>query len=262
MSEPRAPGIVVIDDAPEVRLLLDEVLGAEGFRVRTAEDWQRGLALVKEEEPDVVLLDLVLPGMDGFEICRQLRQRSAAYVIVLSSKGEQIDRVRGLSAGADDYLAKPFSTAELVARIRAMLRRPRTACSNGHRRRVRDLELDLDAREVRLAGEPVNLTPIEFALLDALMAAPRRVHSREELLTRVWGPDRSSSINLVDVHISKLRRKLGDDSRYPTYVRTVRSEGYRMCDDVSCPKRPRLHPDVGQRPSPTPGVPRGQLESA
>jgi DNA-binding response OmpR family regulator len=238
MSETKAPGIVVIDDAPEVLLLLGEVLGAEGFRVRTAADGQDGLALIAEEDPDVVVVDRIMPGMDGFEVCRQLRELSNAYVVVLSARGTQADRVLGLNVGADDYLKKPFSSAELVARIRTMLRRPRTASNNERIRRFRDLEVDVEAREVRVSGETVQLTAIEFALLHALLAAPRRVHSREELLAVVWGPGPSSAPHLVDVHISKLRRKLSDDSRHPCYVRTVRGAGYRMCDDVTCPPRP------------------------
>jgi DNA-binding response OmpR family regulator len=224
------PLVVAIDDAPEVRRLLTRLLEREGFRVRTAEDGESGLRLVADEDPDVVILDLVMPGMDGFEVCRQLRARSDAYVIVLTSKSSEVDRVVGLTIGADDYVVKPFHGAELVARVRAMLRRPRRPSGGELVRRLQDLEIDLDAREARLRGTPVPLTRIEFAILEVLSENPRHVHSREELLARVWGPGWAGESHLVDVHISKLRRKLGDDSRHPTYVLTVRGSGYRMCD--------------------------------
>jgi DNA-binding response OmpR family regulator len=229
MDVNRRPLVVAIDDSADVLRLLERVLEAEGFRVRTAADGESGLALVAEEVPDLVVLDLVLPGMDGLEVCRQIRARSDAYVILLTSKGSETDRIVGLTIGADDYLVKPFATAELVARLRALLRRPRRA-ESGRIRRVRDLVVDLEAREVRLAGEPVPLTRIEFALLEALSENPRRVLSREQLLARVWGPAWSSEGHLVEVHVSKLRRKLGDDGRAPSYLLTVRGAGYRMCD--------------------------------
>jgi DNA-binding response OmpR family regulator len=221
--------VAAIDDSADVRLLLEGVLEAEGFRVRTAADGEGGLALVAEEAPDLVVLDLVLPGMDGLEVCRRIRERSDAYVILLTSKGSETDRVVGLTIGADDYLVKPFAPAELVARLRALMRRPRRP-GTGPIRRVRDLVIDLEGREVRLGSTPVQLTRIEFALLEALSENPRRVLSREQLLARVWGPQWSSEGHLVEVHVSKLRRKLGDDGRAPSYVLTVRGAGYRMCD--------------------------------
>jgi DNA-binding response OmpR family regulator len=233
VSEAPQTTVVVIDDAPEIGLCVEAVLSREGFRVRTALDGGGGLALARSEQPELVVLDLGLPDMDGLDVCRALRRISDAYVIILSSRRSEADRVAGLSAGADDYLVKPFSTAELVARVRAMLRRPRHLSADGPVRRLCDLEIDLEACEVRRAGQVVPLTRIEFALLEALLDNPRRVRGRTELLTRVWGPEWAEEHNLIDVHISKLRRKLGDDGRAPTYVLTVRGAGYRLCDPLS-----------------------------
>jgi DNA-binding response OmpR family regulator len=220
--------VVVIDDAPEVRLLLETVLQREGFRVSSAADGQSGLDLIEQEPPDLVVLDLVMPGMDGLEVCQRIRSSSDVYVILLTAKSSQVDRVVGLTVGADDYLVKPFSTAELVARLRAMLRRPRQSTDAAGIRRIADLELDLEAREVRKGGAPVHLTRIEFALLETLTENPRRVQSRQQLLARVWGPEWSRESHLIDVHISKLRRKLGESRDGPRYVLTVRGAGYRM----------------------------------
>jgi DNA-binding response OmpR family regulator len=230
MGETRPPLVAVIDDSAEARRVLEVVLDDAGFRVRTAADGIEGLALLDEEVPDLVVLDLLMPGMDGFEVCREIRSRSDAYVIMLTSKADEVDRVLGLTIGADDYLVKPFANAELVARIRAMLRRPRQLAEDGRVRRIADLEIDLDAHEVRRGAEVVPLTRIEFALLEALSEHPRRVRSSEHLLVRIWGREWAEAHHLIEVHISKLRRKLGDDSRNPTYVLTVRGAGYRMCD--------------------------------
>jgi DNA-binding response OmpR family regulator len=230
MGETRPPLVAVIDDSAETRRVLEVVLGHAGFRVRTAQDGVEGLALLDDEHPDLFVLDLLMPGMDGFEVCREIRSRSDAYVIMLTSKTDEVDRVLGLTIGADDYLIKPSANAELVARIRAMLRRPRQLAAGGVVRRIADLEIDLDAHEVRQRGAVVPLTRIEFALLDALSEHPRRVQSAEQLLVRIWGAEWAEAHHLIEVHVSKLRRKLGDDSRDPTYVLTVRGAGYRMCD--------------------------------
>ena len=178
----------------------------------------------------MVILDIMMPVLDGIEACRQIRSFSDAYVIMLTARDDEIDTLVGLSVGADDYLTKPFSPRVLVARIKTMLRRPRsTATTPEEVRRFGELEIDPGAREVRLAGEKVELTRTEFDLLDVLSAEPRVAFSRARLLERVWD-DWPGDDHLVDVHIANLRRKLGDDAAAPRYVRTVRGVGYRMGD--------------------------------
>ena len=224
--------LVVDDEAPLVKVLT-AYLEREGIEVASALDGERALELVREFSPDVVVLDLMLPGMDGIEVCRRLRIFSDAYVLMLTARAEEVDKIVGLSVGADDYLTKPFSPGELVARIRAMLRRPRTTAAEGEAqplRRFGELEVDVAAREVRIGDVPVELTRIEFDLLDVLSAGSRIVFSRRQLLERVWGPGWFGDDHVVDVHVANLRAKLGDDSRAPRYVRTVRGFGYRMGD--------------------------------
>jgi DNA-binding response OmpR family regulator len=234
IPEGSGPRALVVDDAPEFRELVRSVLRTEGFRVDVADNGDAALALARASEPDVVVLDIGLPGIDGVEVCRQLRTFSDAYVVMVTGRQDEIDKLIGLSVGADDYVTKPFSPRELVARIRAMLRRPRGDSSGRPTvRRLGDLELDPAAREVRVEGRVVELTRIEFDLLDALSARPRVALSRAQLLERVWGPSWFGDDHVVDVHMSKLRQKLGDDPRAPRYVRTVRGVGYRL--DVELP---------------------------
>ena len=223
----RVRALVVDDEEPLVKVLT-AYLEREGIEVASALDGERALELAREFAPDVVVLDLMLPGIDGIEVCRRLRTFSDAYVLMLTARAEEVDKIVGLSVGADDYLTKPFSPGELVARIRAMLRRPRSAAEVPPPRRFGELEVDVGAREVRLAGGPIELTRIEFDLLDALSASPRIVFSRQQLLERVWGPGWFGDEHVVDVHVANLRAKLGDDPRAPRYVRTVRGVGYRM----------------------------------
>ena len=222
---------LVVDDEPPLVKVLTSYLEREGFQVATAGDGARAVELAREFNPDVIVLDLMLPGIDGIEACRRIRAFSDAYIVMLTARVEEIDRIVGLSTGADDYVTKPFSPGELMARVRAMLRRPRaTPGTAGDVRRFGDLEIDQRAREVRRAEEPVELTKIEFDLLEALSAEPRVVFSREQLLERVWGGGWFGDDHVVDVHIANLRAKLGDDPRAPCYVRTVRGVGYRMGD--------------------------------
>jgi DNA-binding response OmpR family regulator len=222
---------LVVDDEPPLVKVVASYLEREGFQVATAGDGERAVELARELAPDVIVLDLMLPGIDGIEACRRIRSFSDAYIVMLTARVEEIDRIVGLSTGADDYVTKPFSPGELMARVRAMLRRPRTSREHVEGvRRFGDLEIDPGAREVRRAGEPVELTKIEFDLLDALSAEPRVVFSRERLLERVWGGEWFGDDHVVDVHIANLRGKLGDDPRTPRYVRTVRGVGYRMGD--------------------------------
>lgn len=230
MTESRALRALVVDDEAPLVALVRSYLEREGFEVAEAADGERAVALARELDPDVVVLDLMLPGIDGIEACRRIRTFSDAYVIMLTAKAEEADRIVGLSTGADDYVTKPFSPAELVARVRAMLRRPRAAPDAAAVRRFGELEIDPPAREVRVGGRPVELTRIEFDLLDALSEQPRVVLSRGQLLERVWGPGWFGDDHVVDVHVANLRRKLGDEGAAPRYVRTVRGVGYRMGD--------------------------------
>ena len=226
-TRPRA--LVVDDEAPLVELVRT-YLEREGFEVATAADGERAIELVRVLAPDVIVLDVMLPGIDGIEACRRIRGFSDAYVLMLTARAEEVDKIVGLSTGADDYLTKPFSPGELVARVRALLRRPRQAAvpTAPPTRRFGDLMIDPLGREVRTGTELIELTRLEFDLLDALSERPRVVFSRAQLLERVWGPTWFGDEHVVDVHIANLRRKLGDDGAAPRYIRTVRGVGYRM----------------------------------
>ena len=230
MGEGTGARALVVDDAAEFRELVATVLRREGFVVEVAAEGSEAVALARASAPDVVVLDLGLPGIDGVEVCRQLRTFSDAYVVMLTGREDEVDKLIGLSVGADDYVTKPFSPRELVARIRAMLRRPRIASATAPRpvRRVGEIEVDPAAREAKVRGQVVELTRIEFELLDVLSERPRTAFTRGQLLQRVWGPNWFGDDHVVDVHVSKLRQKLGDDARAPRYLRTVRGVGYRL----------------------------------
>jgi DNA-binding response OmpR family regulator len=218
---------LVVDDEAPLAALVGSYLEREGFDVELAGDGESAVASARERRPDVIVLDLMLPGIDGIEACRQIRSFSDAYVLILTAKAEEADKIVGLSTGADDYVVKPFSPGELVARIRALMRRPRAVEHGIEVRRFGDVELDPLAREVRKQGAALELTRLEFDLLDALSEQPRVVLTRRQLLDRVWGPWFGDE-HVVDVHVANLRRKLGDDARAGRYVRTVRGIGYRM----------------------------------
>jgi DNA-binding response OmpR family regulator len=220
--------VLVVDDEQPLAELVGSYLEREGFDVTLAGDGERAVELARELDPAVIVLDLMLPGPDGVEACRRIRQFSDAYIVMLTARADESDKLVGLSTGADDYMTKPFSPPELVARVRAMLRRPRVVASIAESRRFGELELDPAAREVRLAGEPIELTKLEFDLLDVLSAEPRVAFSRAQLLERVWGPGWFGDDHVVDVHLANLRRKLGDDATAQRYVRTVRGVGYRI----------------------------------
>jgi DNA-binding response OmpR family regulator len=224
------PRALVVEDEKPFAQLVRSYLEREGFEVDTAADGETAVELARERSPDVIVLDLMLPGIDGVEACRRIRAFSDAYVVMLTARAEEADKIVGLSTGADDYITKPFSPAELVARLRAMLRRPRSPGSPevAPPRRFGDLVVDPLAHEVRRDGEPVELTPLEFDLLDALSEQPGLAFSRRQLLAHIWGPTWFGDEHVVDVHVANLRRKLGDDPRNPRYVRTVRGVGYRM----------------------------------
>jgi DNA-binding response OmpR family regulator len=227
MSEPAK--VLVVEDDPEISYVIELALGAARLDVRAVDDGDRALAAAQDWLPDVVLLDLNIPGPDGVEVCRRLRRFSNAYVLMLTGRADEVDKLIGLSVGADDYLTKPFSPRELVARVQAMLRRPRELAAAGprDRRPERLVEIDRDAREVRVGGEPVILTKIEFDLLVALTENVRQVHSRDQLRERVWGGSRLADDHAVDVHMSNLRRKLGA-AGHGGMITTVRGVGYRF----------------------------------
>ena len=238
MDDRPAARILVVDDESPIVDLVTGYLEREGWSVASAADGLEALDAVRRLDPDVVVLDVMLPGLDGVEVCRQLRAFSDAYVLMLTARGEEIDRIMGLTVGADDYLVKPFSPRELVARIKALLRRPRAGRSGradtgdelgGGAARLPDgLEIDEARRVVRVDGSPVDLTALEFDLLAALARDPGIVIRRQALLDRVWGTEFVADDHLVDVHVANLRRKLGDDPSRPRFVETVRGVGYRL----------------------------------
>jgi len=223
---------LVVDDEPSLVRVVEGYLIKDGFDVRTAGDGPAGLALARESEPDLVVLDLGLPGMDGVEVCRQLRTFSRCYILMLTARADEVDVLIGLGVGADDYVTKPFSPRQLMARIAVLLRRPRTGISDEteSQRIFGDLVIDLPAREVRVGSSVVPLTRMEYDLLEALSSRPRMVFSRQQLLDAVWDDVSgvASDEHLVDIHIGNLRRKLGDDPRAARYVLTIRGVGYRM----------------------------------
>jgi DNA-binding response OmpR family regulator len=224
--------ILIAEDDKKTAALVVLYLEREGFQTLVAHDGQQALALAARYKPGFVILDLMLPNIDGWEVCRELRRTSDVPLLILSAREEELDRVLGLSLGADDYVVKPFSPRELVARVKAILRRTRAypsasqaLLSSG------DLMLDRDKRKVTLDGQPVALTPSEYTLLQALMAAPGRVFSRQELLEHLY-PDGDAVIDrVVDVHIGKLRQKIETDATQPHYVLTVRGIGYQFAED-------------------------------
>jgi len=221
----------VVDDEPSLIRVVAGYLEHEGFVVTTAADGEQALAAARLDPPDVVVLDLMLPGIDGIEVCRQLRTFTDAYVIMLTARTEEVDTLIGLSVGADDYMTKPFSPRELTARIRSLLRRPRMSAQAGGdpaARTVGDLSLDPQSRQVLVGQVPVELTRTEFDLLDALSERPKLAYSRRQLIERVWGSDWFGDEHLVDIHIAHIRAKLGDDVATPRFVLTVRGVGYRM----------------------------------
>lgn len=225
MNARQNPRVVVVDDEAPIRELVRSYLLREGMEVFTAEDGPSAIAAVGRLDPDVVVLDLMLPGLDGVEVCRQLRTFSDAYVVMLTARGEEVDRIVGLSIGADDYMVKPFSPRELVARVRALLRRPRSARSMAQ---TPGLAVDSAARQVSVDGRGIRLTNTEFALLEALARDPGVVFTRAQLLEMVWGSDFVGDDHVLDVHVGNLRRKLGDDSATPRFVETVRGIGFRL----------------------------------
>ena len=225
----------MVDDEPMVRNLLHRLLTMEGYEVVEVEDGQAALDLVAREPLDLVLLDVMLPARDGLDILGDLRRTSDVPVILLTARGDEGDRVIGLKLGADDYVVKPFSAAELSARIESVLRRARPAAAaaaapkSGRRLSFEGLQIDLDTREVQIKGEPVETTAKEFDLLAFLAASPRQVFSRQQLLEHVWGSSSEwQSEATVTEHVRRLRRKVEDDPDQPRWVTTARGVGYRF----------------------------------
>ncbi len=219
--------VLVVEDTDSIREVVELALDDACFDVRTAADGDRALAELRAWDPDVVVLDLNIPGPDGLEVCRRLRGFSEAYVVMLTAKSDEVDKLVGLASGADDYLTKPFSPRELVARIQAMLRRPRSFAAPAAGRVVGPVRIDVEARDVTVAGVHVELTRIEFELLDALTENVRAVCGREALRRRAWGESWLADDHAVDVHLSNLRRKLAAAGA-PGLIATVRGVGYRI----------------------------------
>ena len=221
--------IVLVDDDANLRHTLGYALRQEGFEVFAAEDGERGLEAFHQSRPDVVLLDVMLPNLDGFEVCRRIRKESDVPILMLTARDTELDKVVGLELGADDYLAKPFSTRELVARVRALLRRTRQpAAPVGERLESAGLLLDAVRHRVTLEGREISLKPKEFDLLAFFMAHPGQVFGREQLLASVWGYDFAGDSRTVDTHVKTLREKLDDDAEHPLWIDTVRGVGYRF----------------------------------
>jgi len=224
--------ILIVEDDKKTASLVALYLEREGFQTVIAYDGQQALELANRNKPIFVILDLMLPMVDGWEVCRQLRQSSDVPILILSAREEEVDRVSGLTLGADDYVVKPFSPRELVARVKAILRRGRLATTKERKLlSFRGLVLDEEKRKVTLHGNPVLLTPHEFNLLKALLASPGKVFTRNELLARIYPRHEALVIDrVIDVHIGKLRQKIEKDPSNPTYVLTVRGIGYQFAE--------------------------------
>ncbi len=221
--------ILVIDDEAAIRSIVEAYLKAEGSTVYLAEDGVQGLALFRRHKPDLVILDIMLPGMDGLEVLQQIRRELAVYVMLLTAKSEETDRVIGLTVGADDYLTKPFSPRELVARVKAILRRGR-GVEEGQVLSFQHLRIDAQRREVHRDDESIDLTAREFDLLKLLATYAGMVMSREQLLEQVWGYDFYGEDRVVDVHIGHIRQKLELNPAAPQFILTVRGVGYKFGD--------------------------------
>ena len=223
--------ILVIDDEPSILNLVTAYLKPEGYEVHTAMDGQSGLKAARAFKPDLVILDIMLPGIDGLELLSRLRRESQVYVILLTAKTEETDKIVGLAIGADDYVTKPFSPRELTARVKAALRRIQTSAAAGSETSVlsfRHLRMDIGARKVSVDEKPVELTAVEFDLLKALAENRGRVVTREQLLEKVWGGEYFGEIRVVDVHLGHVRQKLGRED----LIITVRGAGYRFEDEL------------------------------
>ncbi len=231
----RPARILLVDDEQSIQTLLSYPLRKEGYDVVQAVDGQQALARFEEQPFDLVVLDLMLPKMDGLEICRRLRGHSSVPIIMLTARSDEIDKVVGLEMGADDYITKPFSLREFSSRIKAVLRRaemsrPSEPAPDEAPLEVRELRIDFAKRAVRMRGDEVELTFVEFEILSALARSPGRVYTRDMLLSRIWGDSAYRDPRTIDVHIRHLREKLESDPKDPEYLFTVRGVGYRFRD--------------------------------
>src|SRR6187402_398722 len=217
--------VLVVDDDPALAEMLGIVLRSEGFAPSFVADGERALAAFRETRPDVVLLDLMLPGMSGLDVCRAIRAESGVPIVMLTAKSDTVDIVLGLESGADDYVVKPFKPKELIARIRARVRRTET--EPAEQLAIGDVTIDVPAHQVARDGEPIALTPLEFDLLVALARKPWQVFTREVLLEQVWGYRHAADTRLVNVHVQRLRAKVEHDVEKPEIVMTVRGVGYK-----------------------------------
>lgn len=229
--------VLVVDDEMPIATVVSGYLEREGFDVRMAHTGPDAVEAAREHDPSVIILDVMLPGFDGLEVCRRVRAFSDAYVIMLTARDEEVDKIVGLSMGADDYLVKPFSPRELLARIQAILRRPRAAAIHGTTLsaateeqvlRVGALAVDTEARTVAVDGFPVELTRTEFDVLATLAERPRMAFSRRQIIEEVWGPAWYGDEHVIDVHVGHVRTKLRDRAVNPRFIRTVRGIGYGM----------------------------------
>lgn len=219
---------LLVEDTEEYVRVGTRLLENEGYHVSVARDGGTAVQMARSDTPELMLLDISLPVLDGIEVCRRVREFSDAYVIMLTARDEEFDRVLGLAVGADDYVTKPFSARELSMRIKAMQRRPRAPVARAELRDFGDLTIDPSAREVRVDGDLVELTRIEFDLLDTLAAAPRRAFGRRVLMAEVWGQDWFGDDHVVDVHLANLRRKIREPAARSRHITTVRGIGYRF----------------------------------
>jgi two-component system response regulator MtrA len=217
--------VLVVDDDPALAEMLTIVLRGEGFDTAVVGDGTRALPAVREMRPDVVLLDLMLPGMNGIDVCRAIRAESGVPIVMLTAKSDTVDIVLGLESGADDYVVKPFKPKELIARIRARVRRTET--EPAEQLSIGDVTIDVPAHQVTRDGQHIALTPLEFDLLVALARKPRQVFTREVLLEQVWGYRHAADTRLVNVHVQRLRSKVEKDPEHPEVVLTVRGVGYK-----------------------------------
>ena len=222
--------VLVVDDEVPLTAVVGSYLEREGFLVDVAHTGPAAVDAARDGKPVLIILDVMLPGFDGIEVCRQIRQFSDAYIIMLTAREDEVDKILGLSMGADDYLVKPFSPRELIARVKAMLRRPRLSIQDGPSRVLEQgsLAVDTESRSVSVDGVDIPLTRTEFDLLAAMIERPRAALTRRQLIESVWGPDWYGDEHVVDVHVGHLRTKLGDDAAEPRFIRTVRGVGYGL----------------------------------
>jgi two-component system, OmpR family, alkaline phosphatase synthesis response regulator PhoP len=230
--------ILIVEDEAEIAQLIQLSLGKEGFHCQVCQDGLRALQVYQEQQPDLIVLDLMLPGLDGLELCARIRQKPGPkdpYILMLTAKGEEIDRIIGLSTGADDYLVKPFSPRELVARVRALLRRSLRQGGQNLIHRTEHFQVDLDqhaaSRQLSDQGpEALDLTTLEFDLLTTFISHPHRVWSRTQLIDKLWGSDFFGDERVVDTHVARLRKKIEPDPANPTFIKTVIGVGYKFED--------------------------------